>query len=56
MFFGDNLNDYDAVKWAGVGVAVANAKDKLKEVADVILDETNDQGAVGKFLLELLEK
>jgi len=33
---GDNLNDYEMVRRAGFGVAVANAHPELKEVADWI--------------------
>lgn len=34
LTIGDNLNDFDMVKNAGVGVAVANAYDELKQVAN----------------------
>ncbi len=33
---GDNLNDLDMLEYAGTGVAVANAREKLKKVAQVI--------------------
>ncbi len=31
---GDNLNDVDMIKTAGIGIAVANAQEELKKVAD----------------------
>lgn len=34
--FGDNKNDISMIGWAGLGVAVANAVDELKDVADVV--------------------
>lgn len=34
--FGDNKNDISMVGWAGLGVAVANAVDELKDVADIV--------------------
>lgn len=43
---GDQENDYDIVKNVGLGIAVKNASNKLKSVADVILDYTNDQDAI----------
>lgn len=48
--FGDNDNDYEMVKAAGVGVAVKNATDKVKSVADYITD-SNDEEGVYRFLI-----
>ncbi|MDE6356056.1 MAG: Cof-type HAD-IIB family hydrolase [Clostridia bacterium] len=42
---GDNLNDLSMIKAAGLGVAVANATDKLKEAADFISISNNDGAA-----------
>ncbi|GMA69393.1 haloacid dehalogenase [Leuconostoc litchii] len=47
---GDNLNDAAQIKAAGVGVAVANAKPEIKELADVVLSKTNNEGAVAEFI------
>lgn len=35
---GDNLNDLEMVEYAGLGVAVANATDELKAVADYVTE------------------
>jgi hydroxymethylpyrimidine pyrophosphatase-like HAD family hydrolase len=35
---------------AGTSVAVANALDEVKEVADIVLPHTNDEDAVAKYL------
>lgn len=51
MAFGDNDNDYEMVKAAGVGVAVKNATDKVKSVADYITESNQDEG-VYRFLLD----
>jgi 5-amino-6-(5-phospho-D-ribitylamino)uracil phosphatase len=48
--FGDELNDIEMLKYVEVGVAMKNANPLLKEVADVVLDDTNDEGGVGVFL------
>ena len=42
--FGDSMNDVDLLQYAGFGVAVANAMDELKSVADVITDSNEDDG------------
>lgn len=36
--FGDGDNDREMLQFAGIGVAMKNAKDVLKEVADVVLE------------------
>jgi HAD superfamily hydrolase (TIGR01484 family) len=56
MYFGDNTNDLKAIKYAGVGVAVESGKDHVKSEADMIAEGSNHDGAVGKFILKLLEK
>jgi len=49
---GDEHNDIEMVQAAGLGVCVNNATQKLKDVADLILDKKNTEGAVGHFLEE----
>jgi len=48
--FGDSINDIGMFKLAGKSVAVANALDEVKEVADVILPHTNDEDGVARYL------
>ena len=54
LTIGDNLNDFDMVKNAGVGVAVANAYDELKQVAKYTTSNPVEKGgfaeAVYKFI------
>ena len=52
--FGDMDNDVSMILAAGDGVAVANAADSVKAVADHVSDLTNNQGAVGAYLEALL--
>lgn len=47
--FGDDINDLGMLKLAGTAVAVSNAIDEVKAVADHIT-ESNDQDGVAKFL------
>ena len=49
---GDGFNDMSMIRYAGVGVAMANAQDAVKEVADVITSKTNDEDG----LLEVIER
>ena len=48
--FGDDLNDIEMLKTCGTGVAVGNAIDEVKEVADHIT-ATNDHDGVAEFLI-----
>ena len=49
--FGDNYNDIEMLKAVGLGVAVANAKTEVLEVAKVITD-TNKNDGVAKAIKE----
>lgn len=44
MAFGDGNNDIDMIAYVGVGVAMGNAVDSLKEVADEVADTINNDG------------
>lgn len=48
--FGDSLNDIGMFKLAGTAVAVNNALDAVKQEADIVLAESNDEDAVAKYL------
>ena len=51
LAFGDDYNDIEMLKNAGIGVAVGNAIDEVKAVADYICD-TNDNDGVAKWVEE----
>jgi hydroxymethylpyrimidine pyrophosphatase-like HAD family hydrolase len=42
--FGDGFNDVSMVEYAGLGVAMSNGCDKIKEVADRIAPDNNSDG------------
>jgi hypothetical protein len=42
--FGDGENDIELVDWAGYGVAVANAHERVKEVADFVCPPVDEEG------------
>lgn len=48
--FGDVENDEAMIETVGLGVAMANASDELKKIADVVLKETNDQDGLAHFV------
>ena len=53
MSFGDSPNDIPMIREAGIGVAVGNAKDSVKEIADYVTASNEDAGvakAVYKFV------
>jgi len=48
--FGDSINDIGMFKLAGTSVAVSNALDEVKAVADVVLEHSNDEDGVARYL------
>lgn len=42
--FGDSNNDYDMIKYAGLGIAMGNYHGQVNEVADYITDDIKDEG------------
>ncbi len=45
MAIGDNVNDIEMLRWAGVGVAMDNAPDRVKAVAKLVADHHDNDGA-----------
>ncbi|GGE27447.1 Cof-type HAD-IIB family hydrolase [Streptococcus himalayensis] len=56
MACGDEANDLSMIEWAGLGVAMGNAVEEVKEVAKVITPMTNDQDAVAWAIKEYVLK
>ena len=42
--FGDGENDIELLEWAGYGVAVANAHERVKSIADFICPRVDEEG------------
>lgn len=55
MAIGDNLNDLDMVKNSGLGVAVANAYDELKQVAKYTTDKPVEAGGFAEAVYKFIE-
>ena len=52
--FGDDVNDINMLKTAGIGVAMGNARDSVKEIADYITETNDNEGIsvwINKYLL-----
>lgn len=56
MAFGDNHNDNELIRRAGFGVAVTNATDTLKSLADYVSLLTNKEHAVADTIEQLINK
>ena len=42
--FGDGQNDKSMIEWAGIGVAMGNAIDEVKAVAQMVTANNNEDG------------
>jgi hydroxymethylpyrimidine pyrophosphatase-like HAD family hydrolase len=54
MCIGDEENDLPMIEYAGIGVAMANAISRVKEIADVVTDSNEEDGVakvVEKYVL-----
>ena len=51
---GDQFNDIDLIEYAGLGIAVANAEDALKEKADFVTISNNNEDAVSEAIESFL--
>lgn len=52
---GDNYNDMEMIKAAGLGIAVANAVPEVKEAADYITKNDNNENALAEIVEMLLD-
>lgn len=53
MAFGDSMNDYDMLQYVGIGVAMGNAEDAVKAIADRVTAPYT-HGGVAQVLKEFL--
>lgn len=55
MTIGDSKNDVSMIEYAGLGIAMGNAEDAVKQKADYVTDSNDNEGvanAINKFILE----
>ena len=53
MAMGDEENDLSMLKWAGLGVAMANGVAIAKEIADAVTSRTNDESGVAEAVKKI---
>ncbi|NLY09596.1 MAG: HAD family hydrolase [Tissierellia bacterium] len=53
---GDDLNDLFMVKNAGLGIAMKNAIDPIKNIADIITEYDNNENGVGRVLSDIFKE
>jgi hypothetical protein len=53
--FGDGENDVELIEWAGYGVAVANAHERVLAIADYVCPSVEEEG-VAQVIEALLER
>ncbi len=56
IYFGDNVNDLDALEWAGYSFTPNGSTKEAIEHADEVLELTCAQGAVPKKMIELIDE
>ena len=56
LAIGDSMNDEAMIRWAGVGVAMANGDDRIKEIADFVSDRTNDEDGAADVINKFFPK
>ena len=47
---GNFTNDIEMVSYSGIGVAVKNASDDVKNVADYVTKRSNNENAIGEIV------
>ena len=55
VYAGDDLNDIDCARWAGLGVAVANAVPEMKDAADMTTERSGGAGAIREIVDRILK-
>ena len=50
MAIGDSMNDEAMLKWAGMGVAMANSDERIKNIADLVTTRDNDDDGVAEVI------
>jgi len=50
MAIGDSTNDEAMIRWAGIGVAMANSDEHIKNIANLVTEHTNDEDGVAEVI------
>jgi Cof subfamily protein (haloacid dehalogenase superfamily) len=50
LAIGDSMNDEAMLRWAGIGVAMVNGDKRIKDIADLITERSNDDDGVAEII------
>ncbi|MDR2070874.1 MAG: Cof-type HAD-IIB family hydrolase [Treponema sp.] len=50
LAIGDSMNDEGMIRWAGVGVAMSNGDDRIKNIAAIVTDKSNDDDGIANLI------
>jgi Cof subfamily protein (haloacid dehalogenase superfamily) len=50
LAIGDSMNDEAMIRWAGFGVAMANGDERIKNIASLVTEKTNDDDGVAEVI------
>ncbi|MDR2501336.1 MAG: HAD family hydrolase [Treponema sp.] len=50
LAIGDSMNDEAMLRWAGIGVAMANGDERIKNIAAMVTDKTNDDDGIADLI------
>jgi Cof subfamily protein (haloacid dehalogenase superfamily) len=50
LAIGDSMNDEAMIRWAGISVAMVNGDDRIKNIAAMVTDKSNDDDGIADFI------
>jgi Cof subfamily protein (haloacid dehalogenase superfamily) len=50
LAIGDSMNDEAMIRWAGMGVAMVNGDERIKSIASVVTEKSNDDDGVAEVI------
>jgi Cof subfamily protein (haloacid dehalogenase superfamily) len=50
LAIGDSMNDEAMIRWAGMGVAMVNGDERIKNIAALVTNKTNDDDGVAEII------
>jgi Cof subfamily protein (haloacid dehalogenase superfamily) len=50
LAIGDSMNDEAMIRWAGIGVAMANSDERIKSIASLVTEKNNDDDGVAEVI------
>jgi hydroxymethylpyrimidine pyrophosphatase-like HAD family hydrolase len=54
LAIGDSMNDEGMIRWAGLGIAMVNGDERIKDIADHVSEKTNDDDGVAEVIEQFI--